>query len=201
MKNQIINIADIRAGTAFREAIQHDEAGGVAIVQAGDVKANGELEVETLVRVKETAFCGDLPVVAEGEVLLQCRGQNYRAAVVPAHNRPLVPTASVLILTPGPQVSPEYLAHFLNDPITQAELRTLATGARIANLKRSSLEQLQVLVPSIEDQKRIVAYGETLREISRLEARLAGLRRTELRAFLEECSKRNRGRWRVPGPF
>lgn len=40
----------------------------------------------------------------------------------------------------------------------------------------------------------VVAYGETLREISRLEARLAELRRTELRALLERCSKRNRGR-------
>jgi restriction endonuclease S subunit len=149
--------------------------------------------------VKEAPTRGELPVVAEGEVLLQCRGQNYRAAVVPAHDLPLVPSASVLVLTPGQQVTPAYLAHFLNDPVTQAELRTLATGATIANLKRGSLEQLQVFVPSIEDQKRIVAYGETLREISRLEARLAELRRTELRALLERCSERNRRRANVSG--
>jgi restriction endonuclease S subunit len=199
VKTPLEQVASVRAGVAFREAIKHEEGGAIAIVQAGDVQVDGELDMEGLARVKKAPTRGELPVVAEGEVLLQCRGQNYRAAVVPAHDLPLVPSASVLVLTPGQQVTPAYLAHFLNEPVTQAELRTLATGATIANLKRSSLEQLQVLVPSMEDQKRIVAYGETLREISRLEARLAELRRTELRALLEECSKRNRKRVNAPG--
>lgn len=199
MKTHLEQVVAVRTGVAFREAIKHEEGGGIAIVQAGDVLTDGGLDMGGLARVKEAPTRGELPVVSEGEVLLQCRGQNYRAAVVPTHDLPLVPSASVLVLTPGSQLVPEYLAHFLNDPVTQAELRTLATGATIANLKRSSLEQLQVLVPSIEDQKRIVAYGETLREISRLEARLAELRRTELRALLERCSERNRKRVNAPG--
>lgn len=194
MKIPLEQAASVRAGVAFREAIKHEEGGAIAIVQAGDVHVDGGLDVKGLTKVKEAPTRGELPVVAEGEILLQCRGQNYRAAVVPAHDLPLVPSASVLVLTPGQQVTSAYLAYFLNDPVTQAELRTLATGATIANLKRSSVEQLQVLVPSIEDQKRIVAHGETLREISRLEARLAELRRTELRALLERCAERNRGR-------
>jgi len=188
------HVASVRAGVAFREAIKHEEGGAIAIVQAGDVLLEGALDMEGLARVKEAPTRGELPVVNGGEILLQCRGQSYRAAVVPPHDIPTVPTASLLVVKAGARLLPEYLAHFLNDPVTQAELRTLATGATIANLKRSSLEQLQVLVPSIEDQRRVVAYGETLREISRLEARLAELRRTELRALLERCSKRNRGR-------
>lgn len=199
MKIALEQAVSVRAGVAFREAIKHEEGGGIAIVQAGDVQTDSGLDIDGLVRVQDAPTRGELPIVAAGEVLLQCRGQSYRAAVMPAHNVPVVPTASLLVLRPGPQLTPEYLAQFLNDPVTQAELRTLATGATIANLKRNSVEQLQVLVPSIEDQKRIVAYSETLREISRLEARLAELRRTELRALLEECSKRNRRRANAPG--
>jgi restriction endonuclease S subunit len=199
MKTHLEQVVAVRAGVAFREAIKHEEGGGIAIVQAGDVQAGYGLDIEGLVRIKEAPGRGELQAIAEGEVLLQCRGQSYRAAVVPALDLPVVPTASLLVLKPSPQLLPEYLAQFLNDPVTQAELRTLATGATIANLKRSSLEQLQVLVPSLEDQKHIVAYGETLREISRLEARLAELRHIELRALLERCSERNRKRVNAPG--
>lgn len=113
-------------------------------------------------------------------------GQTYRAAVVPPHKMQLVATASLLILDPQRDVRPAYLAHFLNDPTTQAELRKLATGATIANLKRSALEQLEVLVPSLEDQDKIVALAETQQQITRLEARLAELRRMQLRALIEE---------------
>jgi restriction endonuclease S subunit len=106
----------------------------------------------------------------------------------------MVATASVLVITPGPAVRPGYLALYLNEPTTQAELRKLATGATIANLKKSALEHLEVLVPSLEDQERIVALGDTLRQQSRIEARLAELRRIQLRALLKERAERNRGR-------
>lgn len=197
MRKPLRDIAEIRSGAAFREAVRHTEEGQFLVVQAGDVGNDGRLDIPQLLKVSDLPVAS-APLIA-GQVLLQCRGQTYRAAIVPAHDRTMVATASVLILTPSPLVQPEYLAHYLNDPVTQAELRTLATGATIANLKRSALEQLQVLVPTIEDQKRIVALSNTLRVISRLEARLAELRRIELRALLEKCAERNRKRVNAPG--
>jgi restriction endonuclease S subunit len=106
----------------------------------------------------------------------------------------MIATASVLVITPQPAIQPAFLAHFLNDPVTQTELRKVATGATIANLKKSAVEQLEVLVPALVDQEKIVALGETLRQLSRIEHRLAELRRIELRALLEERAERNRGR-------
>ncbi len=194
MNCQLNTVAEVRTGLAFREAIRHVEGGLIMIVQAGDVPVDGEINTSKLLRLAQVPVQGELPTVEAGEVLLQCRGQNYRAAVVPAHKGPMVPTASVLVLSPSQALRPAYLAHFLNDPVTQAKLRKLATGATIANLKKSAVEQLEVLVPSLEDQEKIVALGETLRQLSRIEVRLAELRRIELRALLEERAERNRGR-------
>lgn len=194
MNYQLNMVAEVRTGIAFREAIRHVEGGAIMIVQAGDVPVDGDIDTAKLLRVAEIPAQGRLPVVDAGEVLLQCRGQNYRAAVVPAHEGAMVPTASVLVLTPNQAVRPAYLAHFLNDAATQAELRKLATGATIANLKRDAVGQLQVLVPSLADQEKIVALGEALRQLSRIEGRLAELRRIELRVLLEERAERNRGR-------
>lgn len=164
------------------------------MVQAGDIGADGDIKLAELHRIASVPVQGKLSTLAAGEVLLQSRGLSYRAGVVPPHVGPLVAAASVLIITPGPVLRPAYLAQFLNDPATQAELRARATGATIANLKRSELEQLPVLVPSLEDQEKIVALGDALRQQSRIEARLAELRRLQLRALLEERAERNRGR-------
>ena len=194
MKLPMSSIAKVRSGMAFREAIRHVEGAPIAIVQAGDIGADGLINPAELLRVSALPTQGELPVLASGEVLLQSRGQSYRAGVVPPHDGPMIPTASVLVITPSAAVRPGYLAHYLNDPTTQADLRARATGATIANLKKSELEQVEVLVPSLEDQEKIVALGETLRQKSRIEARLAELRRIQLRALLEERAERNRGR-------
>lgn len=179
---------------AFREAIRHVEGAPIAVVQSGDITPDGLVHPLNLLRVSALPVQGELPVLVAGEVLLQSRGQSHRAGVVPSHKAPMVASASVLVITPSAVVCPAYLAHYLNDPVTQVDLRARATGATIANLKKSELEQVEVLVPSLEDQKKIVALGETLRQQSRIEARLAELRRIQLRALLEERAERNRGR-------
>ncbi|MBK9080502.1 MAG: restriction endonuclease subunit S [Hyphomicrobium sp.] len=194
MKATLGQLAKVRPGVAFRDAIRHIEAGQIAIVQAGDVQADGSIDPTALLRLDELPVRGEMPVIIEGEVLLQCRGQTYRAAVVPTHDMPMVPTASVLVLTPNSSVLPAYLSFILNDPATQAELRKRATGATIANLKRSVVEQLEVPLLTLDDQQKIVALSDVLRQQTRLEARLSELRRIELRAVLEGCSERNQGR-------
>lgn len=194
MKVSLAKFAQVRTGIAFREAIRHVEGAPIAVVQAGDIGTDGLINPTELLRVSAVPTQSQLPTLIPGEVLLQSRGQSYRAGVVPPHDGPMVPTASVLVITPNAAVRPDYLAHYLNDPATQVELRARATGATIANLKKSELEQIEVLVPSLEDQEKIVALGETLRQQSRIEARLAELRRIQLRSLLEERAERNRGR-------
>lgn len=190
----LAKIAQVRPGLSFREAIRHVEGGSISVVQAGDIGVDGVINPAELLRIAVVPVQGGIPELKQGQVLLQSRGQSYRAGVVPPHHGAMVATASLLVITPGATVLSAYLAHFLNDPVTQAELRKRAAGATIANLKRSELEDLEVLVPSLEDQKRIVALGEALRQQSRIEARLVELRRIQLRALIEERAERNRGR-------
>lgn len=199
MKVQLRSIADIRPGLQFREAIRHAEQGELGVVQAGDIGVDGVIEFNRVSRVASIPNLPNPQTLAAGEVLLQCRGQTYRAAVVPAADIKLVASASLLILCPRPEIRPAFLAHFLNDPNTQVELRKLATGATIANLKRSALEQLETPLPTLVDQDRIIALGESLRHQLRIEARIAELRRIELRALLEKCTERNRKRDNAPG--
>lgn len=193
MKTQLRSVADIRLGIPFREAIRHAEHGTIGVVQAGDIAAGGTIDLDRVSRTSSVPNMRAAEELRAGEVLLQSRGQTYRAAVVPDADLKMVASASLLILDPRSEIRPAYLAFYLNDPSTQMELRKLATGATIANLKRSALELLEVLVPTLEDQDRIVALDNTVRQLSLIEARLAELRRTELRALMKERAERNRG--------
>lgn len=192
MKTQLRTLADIRAGIPFREAIRHAEHGTIGIVQAGDISAGGTIDLDRVTRVSSVPDMRTAEALRAGEVLLQCRGQTYRAAVVPEADLEMVASASLLILDPQSEIRPAYLAFYLNDPSTQTELRRLATGATIANLKRSAVELLEVHVPTLKDQDRIVALDDTMRQLSLMEARLAELRRIELRALMKERAERNR---------
>lgn len=193
MKTQLRTLADIRPGIPFREAIRHAEHGTIGVVQAGDISPGGTIDLDRIARVSSVPNLRAAEELRAGQVLLQSRGQTYRAAVVPKDDLEMVASASLLILDPLSEIRPAYLAIYLNDPSTQTELRKLATGATIANLKRSEVEQLEVLVPTLEDQDRIVALDDTIRQLSRIEARLAELRRIELRALIRERTERNRG--------
>lgn len=192
MRVNLNRVAAVRAGFAFREAIRHAEGGEIAVVQAGDLGPEGQIDLDGLVTIEQPSSASLPAPVGAGDVLLQSRGQSFRAGVVPPHSKPIIASASLLVIAPRPAIRPAYLAYFLNDATTQAELRRRATGATIANLKASEVGQMEVILPSLQDQETIVALGETLRQSSRLEARLAELRRIQLRALLEERAERNR---------
>lgn len=198
MNASLTEVASIRPGIQFREAIRHSETGTLGVIQAGDISADG-LDLARVARLHVGPEAASDQAVKASSVVMQCRGMSYRAAVVPATEMKMIASASVLIIDARPEILPAYLALFLNDPATQAELRKLATGATIKNLKRSALETLEVQLPTLKDQAAIVALGDTLHHQSRLEARLAELRRTELRALLEKCAGRNRKRESAPG--
>ncbi len=191
---QLSSLCSVRVGFAFREAIRHVEDGEFAVAQAGDLGPDGEINAARLVAISAPPGQSLPPFVQEGDVLLQSRGQSFRAGVAPACAKPIIASASLLVITPTPAVLPAYLALFLNDPATQAELRRRAAGATIANLKAGEVGQIEVLLPTLDDQETIIALGESLRQSSRIEARLAELRRIQLRALLEERAERNRER-------
>ena len=63
---------------------------------------------------------------------------------------------SLLIVTPGPDLSPEYLAHFLNSPIGRREVKKTHFGSAQHNLNVAELKQFVIAVPPISEQLSIV---------------------------------------------
>lgn len=183
-------IASIRAGSPFRERIVHAPSGTYRVVQGKDVGLDGTLVLDAMIRIADAPGRGAPDVLVADELVLQTRGFTYRAAVVPTDTPPMVAAASLTILHPNPaRASAEYLTFFLNLPATQATLRQLATGSTIPNLRRAVIEQVQVPLPDLLDQQRLVALSNLVRRQADIEERLKYLRLQEL--HLLACARAN----------
>lgn len=95
-----------------------------------------------------------------------------------------------MILRPKPDiVSAEYLAWAINHPKTQRFFDSVARGTKLRMVSRASLEQLDLDIPDLETQKKIVAIDALAERERVLSARIAGMRKELTSRILGEYAK------------
>jgi hypothetical protein len=182
------DLVAFRIGSPFRERIVHEPGAPYRVVQGKDLGSDGTMNLDSMVRITEVPGKGAPDILGAGELVLQTRGLSYRAAIVPQDAPPMVAAASLFILRPDPvRVSAEYLVFFLNLPTTQGVLRQNATGSTIPNLRRSAIEQIQVPLPSLSDQRQLVELSRLVRRQADIEERLNNLWLQELYLLAVAC--------------
>ncbi|MFR9752433.1 restriction endonuclease subunit S [Nocardia sp. 004] len=92
-----------------------------------------------------------------GDVVLGRRGEMGRCAVVqPAEAGFLCGTGS-LFLRPDKCMSPEFLAKLMSSPDMVRRLERESLGTTMPNLNRTIVSNIQIMLPPIEEQRRIAA--------------------------------------------
>lgn len=61
------------------------------------------------------------------------------------------------VLRPNSKVDPSYFAHFFKTPNYRRRVSALAAGANINNLRNEHLDDLEMVLPSLTEQRRIAA--------------------------------------------
>ena len=67
------------------------------------------------------------------------------------------------VLRPGPKILPRYLSHFMSSRSVRTAWSEAAQGTNINNLKRDDILQTECLLPSLEEQKRIVIRLDSMK--------------------------------------
>jgi restriction endonuclease S subunit len=167
---------ELRTGFQLRGAAIHAPQGGNPIIQLGDVRDEG-INVPGLVRMNlERARPKDF--VTAGDVLLRSRGASYRAAVVPEVPPGTVAASPLYVLRlTMPDVLPEYLVWYVNQPVAQANLLTAARGTHIPSVSREAFAELELVIPPLEEQRRIVEVARLLAQEQELTLALLERRR------------------------
>lgn len=182
MRNQLSEIAEIRSGLHFRDKVESDPNGNVALVQIRDLDEEFVVHPDKLQRVsieKPEAY-----LVGQGDVLFSARGARLGASEIrqPLKNTIVTGSFFVLRLREESEVLPSYLTWAINSPAAQTQLQKSGQGSDLRMLRRLDLEGLMLEIPPLETQRAIVALDECARNERHLMKELTAKRSTLIQA-------------------
>lgn len=164
MKTQLKNLSTIFTGTDTRNLNNEQDADTLHITKANfeDYKVQINLDYNTKVALKSTSS----KLLKDGDVLLQVRGfindRNKRACGVIRNldTNAIASTLFVIIRLDQSEIIPEYLAWFLKLDKTETILKSWECGETQPNISKSLIMGLEVSVPPIAEQLKIVAMAK-----------------------------------------
>jgi len=189
---KLSEIATIQSGYLSRERIDSRESGSHFLLQVRDVDAHHlTYRTDNLIRFNPDISRSDWLLKA-GDILFMARGARNFSLLL--HEIPDVTLAAAyffIVRTSSEKVLPGYLCWYLNQ--APAELyfrRHSGRGVHMPVVRRSVLEGIDVPLPPLEVQKKVMGLDAVMREEEKLLNNLIEKRRKLITA---SCLKVVRG--------
>ena len=165
MKKNLSTIVEIRTGI-FAQPIPKGEA---FYLQAKNFDETGRI-VKPLFPDLAIDRLNQKHLLKVGDVLFAAKGsKNFAACFVEENVKAVASTTFFVLRLQSKAVLPEFLVWILNNSLTQKFLKRRAVGTSMVSISKAVLEDLEIPIPSIQQQLHI-------REISRLATEENGLR-------------------------
>jgi len=172
---KLSEIADVRMGYPFRSRLEHDPNGDIPVVQMKDIDDSDLVRLDGLVRISLPAL-KEHHLIRTGDLIFRSRGRTNSVALVAADLGRTIVAAPMLLIRPR-KVLPGYLHWFINLPATQAALAALAEGTSVRMVSKDAIADLDVPVPSMSGQQRVVEVAALARLEQTLVSELAARRK------------------------
>lgn len=171
---RLADACTIHTGYTARGRLEPAAVGGVLAIQLRDISPEGIVDPERLTRIQLEGLA-ERYFVRTGDVVFRSRGERNTASALDERlQEPALAVLPLMVLRPKRDVvTPEYLAWAINQPPAQRHFDSAARGTNIRMIPRSSLDDLELDVPDIELQEKIVAVdglAERERELTQLAA-------------------------------
>lgn len=146
----------MRLGISFRGKISGEEEDGIAVVLPKNVNEGRVLE--PIARLHEQEVVNwQRHLLRLGDVLLSNKGDKFSTFRYVDEPERVVASSSFFVLRPDPaQILPAYLEWCLAQPEVEKQLQALTTTSTIPTLSKRSLEALELKVPALKTQQKIV---------------------------------------------
>ena len=193
MKIKVKELATVQMGYSFRSRLEAVEDGGVAVIQMKDLRDDN------------TVDCGDLAMISMNDVKRHHLAQ--RSDLI-FRTRGLLSTSAILLDDPGqavvaapllrirviePQaVLPEYLNWYISQRDAQIFLAGRARGTAQRMIGKQAIEELEVVLPTLEKQKAIVELASLVAREQDLLQSVAEKREQYISTVLMQLAKENK---------
>jgi restriction endonuclease S subunit len=164
LNTMLSDIAKIRPGHSFRGTITPVANADTFVVQVRDTDRSGEISTNNLITTELTGK-KQPDWLQQGDILFVAKGAKYFAAYVKQLPETTVCSPHFFIVRIKIEylatVLPEFICWQLNQIPAQRYFNTSAEGTRYVSIRRKILEDVPIILPSIEEQAQLVALHNT----------------------------------------
>lgn len=156
MKFKITQLSEsIHTGFSFRERVANDLAGDCMVIQPKDISPNSPALLGHPQKV-DSAGLPSKQLLQKGDVLLLAKGNKNFAWVFNLDFKAVTTSLFFVIRPDKTKVTSDYLCWYLNQEATQGALHAAKAGTIVTNLAIGDLSQLEIKVPSLLTQNKLV---------------------------------------------
>ncbi|MEM9158418.1 MAG: restriction endonuclease subunit S [Verrucomicrobiota bacterium] len=186
------DVSQARPGYLSRSKIEPNEKGSHFLLQIRDFdKERRTIDASGLFRFFAKPV-KDESLLQDGDVIFLAKGARNFAAAVQGLPYPCLAASYFFVLRPLPKLLPAYLAWQLNqEPARQHFAKFGTSGAHMPVVRREVLENLEIPLPNIEQQRKIVAIDQLARQQTRLLAQLADKKLKLAAAICQQAARAN----------
>lgn len=154
------------------ETKDQSENGGVRLIQLADVGEGEFLNKSNRFITEQTEFRLKCTRLEVGDVLIaRLPNPIGRACIFPRIDQPAITAVDVAILAAHENVSNEFLVVAINSPVVRQQIEAYGKGATRFRVSTGHLKTVQIPLPPLAEQHRIVAkVNELMALCDRLEA-------------------------------
>ena len=157
MNLKIKQLATVRTGYSFRSRLEASMDGKVAVIQMKDLLQDNTVGCKKLVKI-EMETVKEHHLSQKGDLVFRSRGQITTAAILledPGRAVVAAPLLRIRITKPD-KILPEYLKWYISQRDAQIFLASRAKGTVQKMIGKQSIEDLEVYLPTLEQQRNIV---------------------------------------------
>lgn len=159
-KQELGTVASIFRGKAISRKEPTGNIGVVNISNIGDY----EIDYSNLDHIEEEARKVNNYLLKTGDLLIPARGTAIRVAIFEEQPYPCIASSNVIVIRAVDEsLSTTYLKLFFDSPLGRKMLVTRQQGTTVMNISYKELNNLEIPLPSMEEQKQIAEkYVEEL---------------------------------------
>lgn len=158
MKRLLSDIATTRFGVHAKRM----QTGTMALVQSSAIKENGGIAHAYIDRTDPALLSyKEVDLLRKDDVLLIGKGSSSTAALWPGSTEDTVASGMLYVIRPNVEnLLPAFLAAYLNSRPAQAQMAAMRKIGTVPVLSRQALDQLEIPLPSLEDQHKLIRLAD-----------------------------------------
>jgi restriction endonuclease S subunit len=152
------DIATVSSGVTFRSRIKVSTDGGVRVLQMKDLGDDNFVHLSKSIHIGHTKPKPN-QLTKIGDIIFRSRGRRNTAALLNEDADNTIVAAPLFRVRPDTKkVIPEFLLWWINQHSSQVYLASQSKGTMVKMVSKQVLEDLEVNLPSLEQQGKIANF-------------------------------------------